>query len=247
MNITPDNPTIRNMVEDLKLALGPALHSVVLYGSAARGDWHERTSDLNLLVVLRDLEPATLERLTGPFRSWERKGQPPPRLLSPALVADAADVFPIELLDLRQARVVVHGEDAFADVRIDRNHLRLQLERELREKMMRLREAYVVAHARERDLERLLTDSYTTFTALFRGALHLLGETPPVHNDEVVRALARRIGVDPDPFAAVDRLKRGERVAETGKALFSRYHAALASTVAAVDRAADRSPEGGQA
>jgi len=76
----------------------------------------------------------------------------------------------------------------------------LWCERELREKMMRLREAYVEHHGSARELRRLLVTSYTTFVALFRGCLHLLGGEVPLHNDEVVSAFCERAGLDPEPF-----------------------------------------------
>jgi predicted nucleotidyltransferase len=229
------HPLLDRMLRELERAAGEKLRSVVLYGSAARGDFHEKTSDLNLMIVLGDLEPETLELVSGPVAWWERNRQPVPRLFSPALIADAADVFPIEFLDIRQFHVVLAGADPLAGVEIRPDHLRHQCERELREKMMRLREGYVECHARPRDLERLLTDSYTTFVALFRGGLHLLGGGAPVHNHEVVAAFCRSAGLDPAPFDEVDRLKRGERAGEP-KRLFSRYYAELTKAVSAVDR-----------
>jgi predicted nucleotidyltransferase len=231
-----DHPVLKRMVEQLVAALGERLSSVVLYGSAARGDFQRKTSDFNLLIVLRDLEPATLEALAGPVAHWERRRQPAPRLFSPEVIADAADVFPIEFLDILQKRLVLHGPDPFASLEVHRDLLRLQCERELREKMMRLREGYVEAHGKPRELRRLLTDSYTTFVALFRGCLHLLGAEVPVHNDAVVAAFCERAGLDRAPFGEVDALKRGEAVTEEPKELFARYYAQLTKAVATVDR-----------
>jgi len=139
-----DDPTLTRMVGDLT-ALGSRLRSVVLYGSAARGDFHRKTSDFNLLLVLEDLSPATLEALEPALRRWTKAGQPVPRLFSPAVIAESADVFPIEFLDIRRSHVVLHGEDPLDGLEIHTDHLRLQCERELREKMMRLREGEVVA------------------------------------------------------------------------------------------------------
>src|SRR5438034_11259904 len=94
-----EQPALRRLVQGLIEALGPRLRSVVLYGSAARGDFHEGTSDLNVLLVLEDLDPATLETLSPSVARWCAKGHHAPRLFSPALIAESADVFPIEFLD----------------------------------------------------------------------------------------------------------------------------------------------------
>jgi hypothetical protein len=229
-------PEIGRLIDELRQALGAKLTSVMLYGSAARGDFEPGTSDVNILVVVEDHDPGTLEALGGPFRRWARRGHPPPPIFSPGQIRDAADVFPVELLDLREHSVVLHGRNAFEGVEVDRPHLRLQVERELREKMMRLREGYVQAHAESAALRRLLTDSYTSFLALFRGCLRLLGETPPVHNAEVAEAFCRSAGLDPQPFREVDRLKRGASPAPDLRRLFSEYHAALSRAAAVVDR-----------
>ncbi len=231
-----DTPVLRKLVETLIAALGPRLHSVVLYGSAARGDFDEATSDLNLLIVLEDLEPATLEALAPGMTRWAKQRQPLPRVFSREVILEAADVFPIEFLDIQHDRVVLHGVDPFADLEVHTTHLRLQCERELREKMMRLREAYIESHARPRDLNRLLTPSYSTFVALFRGCLHLLAQEVPAHNEEVVIAFCEIAGLDRSPFDEIAHLKHGEKPGTDPKRLFSRYYGELTKAVRRVNR-----------
>ncbi len=230
------NPALNRFVEDLKTAVASRLISVVLYGSAARGDYTSGTSDFNVLVVVDELEPGTLERLTDPIRRWLRSGHPPPRILSPSLIAESSDVFPIEFLDLKASRVVLFGADPFSHLQVGTAYLRLQCERELREKLMRLREAYIDVHAHRKRLRQLLTQSYTTFVAVFRGCLRLVGEEPPQHNAEVVATFCARADLDRSPFEKVARLKSGQPVDVDLKTLFARYHEELTKAVGRVDR-----------
>lgn len=231
-----ERPELKEMVERLGAALGTRLESVVLYGSAARGDFQEGKSDLNLAVVADALDPRVLEALSGPIAWWTKKGQPIPTLLTRAILADSLDVFPIEALDLRAHRVVLRGGDPFADLVVRVEPLRLQCEREFREKLMRLREGYLQAHGSTAALARLLTSSYTTFLALFRGGLHLVGEAPPAAAGAVAAAFCARAGIDPQPFDAVDRLRRGE--ASPGldlKTVFSAYYEQLSRAAGVLD------------
>jgi len=229
-------PILRTMVEGLERALGERLRSVVLYGSAARGEYHEGKSDFNLVVVTDSLEPRDLEILSVPLVAWIKKGQPLPRLMTPAILADAVDVFPIEFLDIRTHHVVLHGVDPFTVIRVGVEPLRLQCEREFREKLMRLREGYLAAHASRDDLTRLLTSSYTTFLALFRAGLHLVGSPPPAASAEVAAAFCARAGLDAEPFAAIDQLRRGAAAPSLDlKTLFSRYYEQLARAVGVLD------------
>ena len=51
----PENK-LQELVTRLQQACGENLMSVVLYGSAAREDFHEEFSDVNVLVVLQHLK-----------------------------------------------------------------------------------------------------------------------------------------------------------------------------------------------
>src|SRR2546426_782815 len=153
--------------------------------------------------------PAALEGRPPAVRRFARKGHPIPRLFSPGLITASADSFPVEFAEIRAARVVLHGDDPFGGVRVGRDHLRLQLEREIKEKMMRLREAYVLLHDRASALRRALARSYPAFAALFRGGLVLMGRPGPSHNQEVVAAFCEAAGLDRGPFDEVARLRQG--------------------------------------
>ncbi|MFQ5701576.1 MAG: hypothetical protein ACE5HU_07015 [Acidobacteriota bacterium] len=229
------NPILDKLVKDLQDALGDRLRCVALYGSAARGDFRKATSDLNVLLVLADVEPATLDAAAPALARWSRLGQPLPRLLSPDLMADSADVFPIEFLDIKTHGVILKGEDPFATIVIRQEHLRLQCERELREKMMRLREGYLQARMKPKALTKLLSDSYSTFVALFRGCLHLMQREAPALNDQVVTAFCATADLDRSPFLQVERIKRGEKDPDP-RALFVRYYAELSKAVGRIDR-----------
>jgi predicted nucleotidyltransferase len=236
---------VHDLVESLMRALGPRLESVVLYGSAARGDWHAETSDHNVAIVLASLDALTLEALTSPVLQWIKTHEPPPRLLTRALIAASLDVFPIEYLDLRTHHVVLHGADPFAGLEVSTEALRLQCEREMREKLMRLGEGYIVAHRSRRLLRSLLLDSYPSFMALFRGCLALWGETPPAAAADAAAAFCARAGIDPAPFQALDRLRRGAGGAPRDlKTLFSGYYDALKGAAEAID--GYRAPAGGE-
>lgn len=230
------NPLLQRVVDDLKASAGGRLRSVLLYGSAARGDYEKATSDLNLVVVLETLDLPTLESVSGPLRRWERKKQPLPRIFSPAMITESVDVFPIEFLDLKAHAVLLYGEDVFRDLTVRADHLRLQCERELREKMMRLREGYVEACDATRRLRQLLTLSFSTFVALFRGCLHLNKDNVPAHNEEVVAMFCARAELDPSPFDEVARLRHGKTGDVDVRALFARYYAELEKAVHRVNR-----------
>lgn len=230
------DPILRRLVDDLERAFGPRLKSVVLYGSAARGDYRPGSSDLNVIVVLDPLDVPALEAMAAAVRRFARRGHSVPRLFSPALIARSADAFPIEFLDIRAGHAVLHGGDPFAGIEIHPEALRLQIEREIKEKLMLLREAYVMVRRSASGLRRLLVESYPAFAALFRGALHLMGRPVPARSGEVVEAFCDAAGVDRSPFEALARLRRGEGSGRDLPSIFARYHDALTKAADVLDR-----------
>jgi hypothetical protein len=159
-----------------------------------------------------------------------------PRLMSPRMLREATDVFPIELLTIRAHHLVLFGADAVSDLDVDRDHLRMQCERELREKLMRVQEAYIEADGRDRALTRLLTESYLAFTQVFRGCLRLSTDDVPQHNIDVAREFCRRAGLDPAPFEDIEGLAAGGGTRTGAEELFDAYYAELMKAVRAVDR-----------
>ena len=226
-------PELQNFVRRLVDVLGHELESMVLYGSAARGDFAANASDLNVIVVTKDLSPDTLEKLSKPIIEWERR-QPGPRLFTRQMLVEAADVFPIELLEILRQRIVLHGPDPLVDVEVRPQLLRVQCERELREKMMRLREAYIDSFSSSRQLKLLLINSYTTFLAVFRGCLNLLGEASPIRNQDVLEKFCTFAELDRSPFDEIERLRSGEAVGDL-RSLFGRYYGELQKAEQRVD------------
>lgn len=241
---TIENPVLKEMVDNLMKSLGDRLQSIVLYGSAARGDFQKATSDFNLFVVLDDLEPSTLDTISPVVSRWIGKKQPFPRFFSRQLIQNSTDVFPIEFLEIKTHKVILYGPDPLEDVVVHTDHLRLWCERELREKMMRLREAYMAAKGKSKTVKRLLIESYSIFLAIFRGCLHLLGGDIPAHNEDVVEAFCARAELDEAPFGTILRLRGGEKIDTDPLELFARYYGELTKAVERVDRFATRETKG---
>jgi hypothetical protein len=154
-----DERLLQHMVSQLGQALDSELVGAVLYGPRVREHTMAGPGPLNLMIVTSDLDPDTLASLSSPVRWWLGKGQPWPRLFSRALIRDSVDVFPVEFLDLSRHRKILCGEDPLLGIEVNESHLRLQCERDLREKLMRLREGYVECGGSVRELHKLMATS----------------------------------------------------------------------------------------
>jgi hypothetical protein len=233
--------TINDFVSRLRTAAGANLESVILFGSAAAGDYHPEFSNVNLFCVLRDSSFAALQALSPAVKWWDAQKQPPPLFMTRDEIARSVDVFTIELIDMQQHHRVLFGEDVIQGLSIPANLHRVQVEYELREKIALLRQHLLLASGNDSRLWDLLLRSVSSFATLFRHALIVLGHGAPVGKREAVQALSKKIGFDASGILQV--LDVREKKAECKKLnvtdVFSRYLAALEQVAAAVDKMLD--------
>jgi predicted nucleotidyltransferase len=229
---------LRQLLDDLRATHKDNLASVVLYGSAAAGDDVELRSDYNLLIALNRITPEDLRLAQAPMREWQRLGHPLPVYFTVEELSDAADVFPIEFHQMANARIVLFGHDPFEYAKLSDANLRHQAEYELRSKLIQLRRQYIPASVSTERLSDLMTDSLSSFAALFRAVLMLFGAEAPVAKPDVVRATARLLKLDPAPFERVFDLRSNGNLLSSEKEandLFAAYMFQIEQVVEAVD------------
>jgi len=232
---------IDEFVSRLRQGAGENLQSVILYGSAASGEFHPEFSNVNLLCVVREASYATLSALAPVVEWWKRQKRHVPLVLSGEELQRSADVFSIELLDMQRRHRVLFGTDVLEGLTIPMHLHGAQVEYELREKTILLRERLLVAGTNKKQLWELLLGSLSTFVTLFRHALIALGETPADSKRETIRALAKKIQFDASAFLTlldVRERKADQKQFDAGD-VFARYLAAIQQVTAAVDRMLD--------
>lgn len=228
---------LEEVVERLRAAHADRLVSVILYGSAAAGDHHEKYSDLNVLCVLSEVTPAALQDSEPIFKWWRARGNPSPLLMSEEEVRTSTDCFPIEFHDMAERRRVLFGRDVIEGLTIEKVFYRAQIEQELRAKLLRLRQKAAGVLQDKQELLRLMMDSVSSFLTLARHALLVSGIAAGSQKREIVLGLAT-IGVDGAPFAILlDLREQNRKPAEVEpNELFERYLKQIEAVVAHVDR-----------
>ena len=96
----------------MEYTCGEDLVAVVVYGSAARDDYHEQYSDVNVLIVLRHMKPTIYSGLAGVLNWWSHEEKlRPPTIMTLEELRESADVFAIEMLDIQGAHKTIYGAD----------------------------------------------------------------------------------------------------------------------------------------
>lgn len=186
------------------------LLAIILYGSGARGEYIPKKSDINFLVVLTDNGMDRLGDAMSLVAKWQKRKIPVPLFLTKTYIESSLDAFPLEFFNIRSAYQVIHGEDILTDLPIKKEDLRLQCERELKAKLLLLRESYLQAHDEVRQLKELVKQSLPAFIAIFKALLYLKGEEIPKSHEAVIADIAESFGLDRKLFQTLWYIKRAE-------------------------------------
>lgn len=192
----PLDTWLAGAAETLRGLYGENLLGVAVYGSAATGEYVSGVSDVNLVLVLKQVALADLERMREFLRRRHGLRLPVPLLLTPDHIRTSADVFPIEFLEIKEKHRLLWGEDPFARLEISLSNLRHECEHELKGRVLRLRQSYLEAGRGAKPLRQLLLAAHNANYPAFRAALRLKQVAPPVKKEEINAALAGHFQVE---------------------------------------------------
>jgi predicted nucleotidyltransferase len=232
---------INEFVERMRAAAGTNLVAAILYGSAAAGDHIPDYSDVNLLCVLGETSFAAIEALAPAMEWWGKQKHRLPLLLSADEMRRSADVFSIEFLDMRRHYRLLWGEDILKTLEIPTRWHRAQVEYELREKTILLRQRLLMTSGNDEAKWDLLLRSLPAFGTLFRHALIALGDAGAGSKRDAAAALAAKLGIDTSVFGELLDIRERKRERKSAKVdeVFARYLMLVEQVTAAVDRMLD--------
>ena len=228
---------LTDLLSRMKEFAGENLESLVLYGSAARGDFKEGHSDLNVLCVLRSLSARELTRV-APVVHWWCKDQhePAPLFFTAEELRSSADIFSIELLDMQENRRVLYGAGVVENIPVPMNLHRLQVERDLRTLLLKLRQHFLFNGQKESELRAAVAKSSSSVFALLRHTLIVFEQEPPVAAHDVFARIAALTGANAEAFAAAFNLREQHAHANDIAHSYGEYLNALSVVISALDK-----------
>ena len=231
----PDDK-LHQLVGRLQYACGDDLVSVVLYGSAARDDFHEHYSDVNLLIVLRHMKPSIYPALTCVLAWWSHEEKlRPPTIMTLEELRESADVFAIELLDIKRSHRTLFGQDVVGSIDVPMNLHRVEVEHDLRTTLLRLRNHLLLTNDGDDELKLILAKSVTSVLTLFRHALIALGEDPPHAKPKVLEHAAEIFGFNDRPLRTVLELRSDGHHIDNVRGLYHAYMDAILAVAHGLD------------
>jgi len=229
-------------VDRLRFAAGSELESVLLYGSAAQDGFHETYSDVNLLCTLKTLTRENLAKIAGPVQWWSvEHGEHPPLIFTTQELQRSADVFAIELLDIKTSHKVLFGEDVVRNINVPLNLHRVELEHELRTLLLKLRNHYLFAHGDEAGLRAVLARSVSGALTLLRHGVFAIDGRMPASNREALPRAAQLFGFPELAIETVVGLRHSadeESVPNNLTRIYENYVSAIMGAIDRIDQLA---------
>lgn len=232
---------LQELVARLQSACGDNLTSVVVYGSAAREDFHETFSDVNSLILLRTLPATAFGPLSEVLRWWSRDEKlRPPLVMTVDEMRESADVFAIELLDIKRAHRTLFGEDVVAGIDVPMNLHRVEVEHELRTTLLRLRHHLLLASENHEELRAVLAKSVTSVVTLFRHALLAVDKEPSHDKAQALQQAADTFGFKAAPLLTILELRKHEQNPDDVHGLYHAYMSAIQTVAHELERSAPK-------
>jgi len=209
---SPKNPMeiFPEIISDYKEVLGDDLVGIILYGSATGKDYRPGKSDINFMIVVSEQGIDRLEEMLQVVKKWRKKNVAVPLFLTENYVKTSMDVFPIEYLNLQQNHLLVFGKDILNGLTFNPEFLRLQCEREIKGKLLLLREAFLESSGRARDLDMVINQSIHAFVAIFEALLFLKSVEVPEGKREIIRAASGTFDMNTLLFERLLDVKEGK-------------------------------------
>ncbi len=214
------NKEIETIINDLQEFFVPTvqelfgddLHSVIMYGSAAKGTYVSGVSDVNLLMLASNTHPAEIMQLGNRAKKQIKKHRLSLQFLTVAEFENSADVFPMEYLDIKNSHILVWGTNAVEEIEIKNTNLRHQVEERLRGSVHALRQALFASQGKAKLLSEVLKDWFGSQTALFRALLRLAeAPTVPENPRELVDSVGATFKIEPSDLYPLLKLRDGDK------------------------------------
>src|SRR6478672_3011262 len=134
------------------------LLSVVLFGSAAEGRLRA-TSDVNVVLVLRRVDPKKLEAIGATYRFAHAAIRLSAMFILEGEIGVAKDAFAVKFADIIARHEVLYGPDPFVGLTVSREAALRRVLQVLVNLQLRLRERYALSSAYDEQLARAAADA----------------------------------------------------------------------------------------
>lgn len=182
-------------VNSLKNIYEDDLLSVILYGSAASGEFSNRYSNINLLVVLKDCSLNNLSKSSSLINKYRFRNIQPV-FVSLESIKNTCDVFPIEFIDMQENHLTLIGNDVLKDFSIGQGRLKFQCEQELKSRLINIKRLYIKKYKDKRALKNVLIKLFISIIHILRNVIRWKGKNPVYLKQDFIIQISKEFPID---------------------------------------------------
>jgi hypothetical protein len=172
--------------ELVKEIAGANALSLTLFGAIVSGHFDKAQNTATNVLVLETVDLEMLRRLSQNGVKLGKARVSAPLIMTPSYIKASLDTFPLEMIEIQQCHLVLWGENYFKDLSFDENHVRLQVERELKTILIGMRQGLLASSGKEKLIERLELDVTDRLVRTLRGLAWLQGKKESLPAREVL-------------------------------------------------------------
>lgn len=127
----------------------------------------------------------------------------PPLLMTDAYIKRSLDVFPIEYLHMQLLHRTVLGDDPFDQLKFEKDHVRLQCEREAKRYLLHIREGLMRSRGKPAALRQVMHELLAAVVPLFSAALYLKDAQRPLTRVAILGQMVQAFDFSASPFMKI--------------------------------------------
>jgi len=231
-NIREDiRKTVQTLCQTLNQELGSTMQSLTLVGSAVTDDFVSGKSDINSVLVINSIDDRVLSVLAGMGPQMGRRRLRAPLLMTPSYIQRSCDVFAVEWLDFQRFHQTVHGADPFELLTFEKEHVRLQCEKQFKSVLIQIRQGYISSAEKKDVISAVLTNAARELLPYLRAMLWLKDIDRSGNCQETFEQIRTHFSVDMEPlkWAFASRYEKLRNDLKQVRSLFTQAYQSIDS------------------
>mgnify|MGYP006275789401 CR=1 FL=1 len=175
--------------------------------------YNTQTSETgNLVVILKDDSVKSLASI-GKYIKKIIKKVPTPLFISRKYIETSLDSYPLEFLNIySDYEIMEQKHSIISQLKFDKEFIRLQIERELKGKLILIKTALLENYKNEKTLNELIKVSFSSIIPVLKGFIFLLGLDIPKDNNSVIKLSDEKTDFSIQSFKTANEIFEGKNI-----------------------------------
>lgn len=204
-----DKEAIEKYVRAILSRFGDDVLSIIMYGSAVKDNYFPGASDLNLMVVFPEFTTEKLKAISPIVKGFRGRNRIESFVMGLNDIETSTDVFPIRYLDIKKHHRILAGKPIFDEIEIDSSNIRYDLERQVRNISLRLRQMYMHSNYTAGELRSMVVSNFSGFSRHLATLLYLMNVETPVKKEDIIKKSGEHLQLNVSVLEKIISLKQG--------------------------------------